>query len=209
MKPRTGYGRSALLVLSMASGVALMSTDASTQVQTVAAVDVERLVGHGRASRSVTALRLPAADLVTTTTTVVPTTTTTIKPVVKPLPRKRTGPPTTAPRSPRSTVQAAPSRGGGVLPCIRRYEGAYTTNTGNGYYGAYQFDRNTWGGKPDPQGVRRSGAVTRAGHGEWANRLPSDAPPSVQDAAAAQLFRERGLKPWGNKARANCAGLTL
>lgn len=80
-----------------------------------------------------------------------------------------------------------------LLACIRLYEGSYTTATGNGYYGAYQFDLRTW-----------RGAVTRAGHGEWADRLPSDAPPSVQDSAALQLLSERGLQPWPTPAK-KCA----
>jgi hypothetical protein len=74
--------------------------------------------------------------------------------------------------------------------------GDYTRNTGNGFYGAYQFDLNTWGGRPDADGVRRAGAVTRAGYAEWANRLPSEAPPIAQDAAARRLQSERGWGPW-------------
>jgi len=55
--------------------------------------------------------------------------------------------------------------------------GNYQANTGNGFYGAYQFDLGTW------QGLGYSGR-------------PSDAAPSTQDAAARQLESERGWSPW-------------
>ncbi len=55
--------------------------------------------------------------------------------------------------------------------------GNYSTNTGNGFYGAYQFDQGTWNG------------LGYAG-------LPSDAAPATQDAAAQKLFAERGSSPW-------------
>lgn len=55
--------------------------------------------------------------------------------------------------------------------------GNYATNTGNGYYGAYQFDVGTW------RGLGLAG-------------LPSQAPPEVQDAAAATLHDQRGWSPW-------------
>lgn len=55
--------------------------------------------------------------------------------------------------------------------------GNYSTNTGNGFYGAYQFDLQTWGS------VGGSG-------------LPSDASPAEQDYRAALLWRSRGSGPW-------------
>jgi hypothetical protein len=55
--------------------------------------------------------------------------------------------------------------------------GNYAINTGNGYYGAYQFDLRTW------KGLGYSG-------------LPSAAPPAVQDQAAQRLFDSRGWEPW-------------
>jgi hypothetical protein len=62
---------------------------------------------------------------------------------------------------------------------IRQCEsgGNYATNTGNGYYGAYQFSQQTW------NGLGYSG-------------VPSDAPPAVQDAAAAQLAGSAGFGQW-------------
>jgi len=55
--------------------------------------------------------------------------------------------------------------------------GNYSINTGNGFYGAYQFDKRTW------QGLGYSG-------------LPSEAPPAVQDEAAYRLYNSRGWSPW-------------
>ncbi len=66
--------------------------------------------------------------------------------------------------------------------------GQYDINSGNGYYGAWQFAQGTW-----------DGAVARAGHPEWSGRPASDAPPAIQDAAAYQLYSERGNAPWGGR----------
>jgi resuscitation-promoting factor RpfA len=55
--------------------------------------------------------------------------------------------------------------------------GNYSINTGNGFYGAYQFDLRTW------QGLGYSGK-------------PSDAPPAMQDDAAHKLYNARGWSPW-------------
>ncbi|GAC1326024.1 MAG: hypothetical protein NVSMB13_10180 [Mycobacteriales bacterium] len=55
--------------------------------------------------------------------------------------------------------------------------GNYAINTGNGFYGAYQFDLQTW------RSVGGTG-------------LPSNASPATQDALAARLADERGTSPW-------------
>jgi hypothetical protein len=55
--------------------------------------------------------------------------------------------------------------------------GRYHIDTGNGYYGAYQFARSTW---------RSLGY-----HG-----LPSRAKASKQDAAAKKLHASQGWHPW-------------
>jgi hypothetical protein len=60
--------------------------------------------------------------------------------------------------------------------------GNYATNTGNGYYGAYQFDLQTW------RGLGYSG-------------LPSDASPATQDEAARRLQADRGWSPWPSCSR--------
>lgn len=71
----------------------------------------------------------------------------------------------------------APS--GGVWAALRQCEsgGDYATDTGNGYYGAYQFSLQTW-------------------HGLGYPGLPSDASPAVQDAAASRLEARSGWGQW-------------
>ena len=53
----------------------------------------------------------------------------------------------------------------------------YLVNTGNGYYGAYQFDQSTWE------------SVGGTGRPHWAA-------PVVQDARARLLYALRGAGPW-------------
>lgn len=55
--------------------------------------------------------------------------------------------------------------------------GNYSTNTGNGYYGAWQFDLRTW------QSVGGIG-------------FPSDATAQEQDQRAFELYLARGWSPW-------------
>ena len=97
-------------------------------------------------------------------TTTAPTTTAP-PPVVTPAPAVAPAPPT------------APS--GGVWYQLRMCESGdnYAENTGNGYYGAYQFSLQTW------YGLGFSG-------------LPSAASPSVQDRAAAELQARSGWGQW-------------
>jgi len=82
--------------------------------------------------------------------------------------------------APRSATTANYAEGApGLLARIRQREsgGNYADNTGNGYYGAYQFSLGTW------RGVGGSG-------------LPSDASPAEQDMRAQMLYNERGCSPW-------------
>ncbi len=55
--------------------------------------------------------------------------------------------------------------------------GDYSANTGNGYYGAYQFTQETW------EGVGGSG-------------LPSEASAAEQDMRAQALMEQSGSSPW-------------
>lgn len=64
-----------------------------------------------------------------------------------------------------------------ALSRLRSCEGSYTSNTGNGYYGAYQFDKRTWGK-----------------YGGY--EVASDAPASVQDEKAWETYKARGWQPW-------------
>lgn len=60
--------------------------------------------------------------------------------------------------------------------------GRYDRNSGNGYYGAYQFDISTWNN-----------------YGGY--YYPHEAPPAVQDAKAADTQARRGWYPWPTCAR--------
>ena len=72
-----------------------------------------------------------------------------------------------------------PSSSSADLAALRACEsgGNYRANTGNGYYGAYQFAASTW---------------QSLGHGGRA----SDAAPHVQDAAALRLASTKGWSQW-------------
>jgi len=65
------------------------------------------------------------------------------------------------------------------LAALRNCEsgGNYGINTGNGYYGAYQFNLQTWRG---------------LGLGGY----PHQASPATQDAAVRKLYAQRGWAPW-------------
>jgi hypothetical protein len=91
-------------------------------------------------------------------------------------------PPKPAPApAPAATPAPASSGGyaGGVWAALRNCEsgGNYAENTGNGFYGAYQFELGTW-------------------HGLGYSGYPNDAPPAVQDAAAAALQARSGWGQW-------------
>ena len=55
--------------------------------------------------------------------------------------------------------------------------GNYAINTGNGYYGAYQFSARTW------RGLGYTG-------------LPHQASAATQDEAATRLQAQQGWRPW-------------
>ena len=61
--------------------------------------------------------------------------------------------------------------------------GRYTINTGNGYYGAYQFSPLTW--------------WSLGYHG-----YPNQASPATQDQAAYRLYSIAGWAPWPGCSRA-------
>lgn len=86
-------------------------------------------------------------------------------------------PPVTAPPPPHPTtsVGATPA----VWASLRQCEsnGNYGDNTGNGYYGAYQFSLSTW------RGLGYAG-------------LPSNASAAVQDQAAQRLQARSGWGQW-------------
>ena len=81
--------------------------------------------------------------------------------------------------APANATRASAAASSGDLAALRNCEsgGNYGSNTGNGFYGAYQFDLRTW-------------------HGLGYGGLPSSASPATQDHAAEQLQSVRGWEPW-------------
>jgi len=71
--------------------------------------------------------------------------------------------------------------------CVHSLEGAWTSNTGNGYRGGLQFD-DTFAASYGPEYVRRWGGAHR-----W--------PVWAQLRAAERAYRTRGWTPWPNTAR--------
>ncbi len=93
--------------------------------------------------------------------------------------RARSAPTTTA----YVVMSPAPQTGTvnwALLACIRFFEqgaAGYATDTGNTFYGAYQFTLPTW------QSVGGSGN-------------PAEAEPDEQDSRAWRLYLRDGLDPW-------------
>lgn len=82
-------------------------------------------------------------------------------------------------RESAETASAASGPASAQLQSIAECEsgGDYSTNTGNGFYGAYQFTPETW--------------ASVGGSG-----LPSEAPPAEQDMRAQMLLDQSGTSPW-------------
>jgi peptidoglycan hydrolase CwlO-like protein len=108
-----------------------------------------------------------------------PVTTVPSTPTTTPAPTP-TSPPTTPPTTtPTTTPPSTGGGSGGVWLELRTCESGdnYAENTGNGYYGAYQFSAGTWTslgypGRPDLE------------------------PPAMQDAAAMRLQASAGWGQW-------------
>lgn len=99
---------------------------------------------------------------------------TSLPPVVGPPP-----PPPPPPPRPTPAVAAPSASSAGVWLELRRCESDdnYGDDTGNGYFGAYQFSPATW-------------------HGLGLGGLPSDASPAQQDRAAQELQARSGWGQW-------------
>ena len=82
---------------------------------------------------------------------------------------------TTAPAGTPATGGAAPPHLEAIAAC--ESGGNYSTNTGNGFYGAYQFTQSTW------ESVGGTGN-------------PAAASPAEQDRRAAMLYAQQGSSPW-------------
>jgi hypothetical protein len=122
----------------------------------------------------------PPAATPTTAPAAVPPPPVAVITVAAAAPPPRAAPPPAA----QPVVAASGSSLGGAFACIRAKEsgGNYATNTGNGYYGAYQFSLSTW------RSVGGTG-------------LPSEAPPAVQDALAQKLQQRSGWGQWSTAHR--------
>jgi hypothetical protein len=104
----------------------------------------------------------PPAAAPAIATAAVPTTTSTAPPKPKPRP-----------------VLSLSATAGGVWAALRQCEagGNYQENTGNGFYGAYQFTESTWTGLGYPG-------------------RPDLEPPTMQDQAAQRLQARSGWGQW-------------
>jgi resuscitation-promoting factor RpfB len=82
-------------------------------------------------------------------------------------------------RTARTRIRPAAVLTGDIWAKLRQCEagGRYDANSGNGYYGAYQFSAGTW---------RRLGY----------SGLPHEAPPEMQDEAARKLQARSGWGQW-------------
>lgn len=102
--------------------------------------------------------------------------------------------PTPTPTSSEPTPTAGPGPTGTLadqMAALRECEssGNYSINTGNGFYGAYQFAADTW--------VRLANQY----YPHLAGMLPHEASPADQDAMAMALYNEQGWSPWPGCAR--------
>ena len=100
-------------------------------------------------------------------------------------------------RGATSPVAVTPPAGAGAdlpdpalnpfLQCVIQREsgGNYSINTGNGYYGAFQFSQSTW-----------NIAVQAAGLSYLVGVPPSSASKAEQDTAAVALYALDGSRPW-------------
>jgi len=94
-------------------------------------------------------------------------------------------PPPPALLAPRESSTAGTSASGGLWAALRHCESGdnYADDTGNGYYGAYQFTDGTW-------------------HSLGFAGLPSEAAPALQDQAAQELQARSGWGQWPGCSRA-------
>ena len=98
--------------------------------------------------------------------------------------RSRLAPAPATSRPARAPVRVAAVLDDDIWAKLRKCEagGRYDANSGNGYYGAYQFSAGTW-------------------HSLGYPGLPHQAPPEMQDEAARKLQARRGWGQWPACAR--------
>jgi hypothetical protein len=135
-----------------------------------------------------------AAKSTTAPTTTAKPAPTTTRPTARLVPVTTAAPVTAPPTTARPTVTAPPTSqsAAAFLACVRQREsgGNYAIDTGNGYYGAYQFHQGTW-----------DDAARYAGRPDLVGRRPNTASPADQDAVALALYNRYGAAPWGGTCR--------
>jgi hypothetical protein len=174
---------SSVLALS-ALGVQL--SQSSSAGSTTASKSSRKSTASARAVSAVPSDYTEAMSTLTADEPVPPPPTPPPPPPPPPAPARSAPPPAPPPRPQPKAVatDSGTSVAGGVWAELRQCEsgGNYQDNTGNGFYGAYQFDQRTWNGLGYPG-------------------RPDQAPPAMQDQAAKQLQASRGWGPWPSCSR--------
>lgn len=122
--------------------------------------------------------------------TATPLPTPTAAPQPTPVPPEPTAAPTPPPSEPTPTADSSDTCCGGPSAAqwaaLRACEsgGNYTINTGNGYYGAYQFSLPTWN------------SVASSYYPELYGVEPHTAAPADQDRMAYKLYEVAGWQQW-------------
>ena len=156
--------------LGTASPTNRMAADNAIPATTAAVATVPPSTTASPNTEAVTTVPVTTVPVTTVPVTTVPVTTVPVTMV----------PVTTAPAAAASAgASGEPPPAGGVWLELRDCESGdnYQTDTGNGFYGAYQFAGATWSGLGLPG-------------------VASDAPYWVQDEAAERLQAQYGWKPW-------------
>lgn len=174
--------------LVVAYGVATFAATPGTHVSVVTATDVPRIQAPFAVRDEIPGILLGGVGVRDQPPNGIPAGL--VYPQPEPPPPPPTTTPTTAahtapPRASRTATTEAPAApvyaasDEDAFARLRQCEsgGNYQDNTGNGYYGAYQFSADTW-------------------HGLGYSGLPSEASPEVQDEAAHRLRDRSGWSQW-------------
>ena len=156
---------------------AVAAEAAAQHAAAVAAVTAaQRQAARSDPARSTTTTPAPVPTIPATTVVGSPTTSTTGTTVATPV----TPPPAAGADLPYPALNA-------FLLCVIQREsgGDYSINTGNGYYGAFQFSQSTW-----------NVAAQDAGLSYLVGVLPSSATKAEQDTVAVALYALDGGRPW-------------
>lgn len=172
-------GGLAALVLSgaLTAGASLAPAGATTTIPVSEPPTGQTWSAQVVATDQLPALRAAATPGTANTTPSTAPTTAVSTSTAAPRLKRKPSPPTLVPVD--SSAVAVDPTDAAAWAALRKCEsgGRYDLNTGNGYYGAYQFALGTW---------RKLGYAG----------LPSDAAPAVQDEAARKLQAKLGWGQW-------------